>query len=161
MLKKIKELKAVTMVETAALLLPIIIFFGFLIVGGQMVNNKLMLNYAVQQATRAASLQNDSSSAYSQANEVATELLRNTSGKYGGSTNTSNIKSMKVDLTPDGSWERGNDFTVTITITYESVFAVPNGDGSSITGTKTMTMKSSQTSMIETTSKIKGEYNEF
>ena len=51
-IKKIKENKAVETVEFCAMLFFLMIFLTMLFTGGQIVINKMVLNYATQQAAR-------------------------------------------------------------------------------------------------------------
>lgn len=136
---KIKEKKAATMVETAAMLFFIFAFLGLMITGGQMVTNKLVLNYATQAATRAAAVQTNSSDASKVANEKATKILK---------SNGISTGSIYTTVTPQGGWQKGNNLEVKVQAEYKTLFPVPNSDGQTFSTTKNI-MTSRMVGMIE------------
>lgn len=139
-MNKIKNKDGVTMVETAAMLFVIFIILGFIITGGQMMNNKNALNYATMSATRAAGVQPTRGSAETVAKEMVTEILES------NGISTSNVV---VRVTAPSGWIRGKNFTVSATTNYKTMFPVPNSEGTGLGGTKINRMTSQVTAMIE------------
>ena len=121
---KITEKKAVTMVETVAILPFIVIIIGVMISCGQMISNKMLLNYAVETAARAAAQGKDKNEVESIAkntmhNIVERNWKRDDNGGFA-----------KV---PYITWQDDNTFTCGMGITVKTLFPIIGIDSGSET----------------------------
>lgn len=137
-MRKIFKKSGVTMVETAAMLFFIFMLLGLIITGGQMVSNKSTLNFATQSAIRMAAVQPKATNAKNVATVKAKEILANNGLS---TTNTT------VTLNPPAQWVRGNNFSLTVSTTYKTLFPLI---GVETAGQKnTYTMTATVSAMIE------------
>jgi len=138
-LKKIKNKQGTVMIEFCIVMLVIMILLAMFFSGGQAVSNKNVLNYATQAAAREASVRESYSDAYAVAKSKATDILK---------ANGIDTRNIRVTCKTNGTWEKGNSLTVTVSTDYSTLFPTPNSGNDSFS-TKTKTMTSSITVMIE------------
>lgn len=136
---KIKSKRGVAMVEFCIVMTLIIVLLAMFFSGGQMVLNKNVLNYAAQTAAREASVRDTYGEACTVAKDKAIKTLKD---------NGVDTKNIKVVCSVNGSWSKGNNLTVKVSMDYQTLFPTPNAGNDSLS-TKTNTMSSSITVMIE------------
>ena len=116
---KITEKKAVTMVETVAILPFIVIIIGVMISCGQMISNKMLLNYAVETAARAAAQGKDK-------NEVES-IAKNTMHKI-VERNWKRDDNGGFAKVPYITWQDDDTFTCGMGITVKTLFPIMGVD---------------------------------
>lgn len=111
---KVTEKKAVTMVETVAILPFIVIIIGVIISCGQMISNKILLNYAVETAARAAAQGKDKNEVESIAKNAMHNIVkRNWKRDEGGFAKIPYI-----------IWQDDNTFTCGMGLTVKTLFPI-------------------------------------
>lgn len=137
MFRKIKKKKGSTLIETAFLLPFIYLLMGIIIVGGQFVINKEVLNSALYSAGRKAMLSADKNTATQVMKDNIAYMMK--SG-IGIEDNSKNASTVDVTLDDGGNWQYGNNCNITVKIHMKTVFPVPDSNSPTFVGTeKTMT----------------------
>lgn len=132
---KVNEKKAVTMVETVAILPFIVIIIGVIISCGQMISNKILLNYAVETAARAAAQGKDKNEVES----IAKNAMHNIVERNWKRDNNGGF--VKV---PYVTWQDDNTFTCGMGISVKTLFPITGIDSETET-IKVCTIKSEVT----------------
>lgn len=128
---KIKNKKGVEAVETALALLVLVPVFYAILNIGQIVNNKIALNHAVEAAARSIAITN--SRAYAEG-QIAT-FVRNNIKKNGINISDNDIE---VTLDAPSEWKNGETFKIKVKVKYPTNL-----------GNYKMTITSSETMVIE------------
>lgn len=139
-MKKVRNKKGVTVLETALMIGFIYVLLGLIFSGGQLINNKMALNSAAYRAARMAVVKPNVNEAKVVAEQYVKDILKS-SGL--------SIENVSVTVAPkNGVWKKGNTATISVTGYTKTLFPIPDMQNPIYAGTKTK-MQSNVVMMIE------------
>ena len=135
-----KRKRGVTTIETVVMLPFLILFLAYLFTGGQIIINRMGINYATQTAARKAAVQPNKE----EASKIADKTFKESIEKIGVSVDSCEAKVVSSD-----TWEKGNFATVQATVKYKTLMPIPSNEESTSFLSKDCTMINDTGLLIE------------